>query len=606
MPLGSVMVSHRSAILWAALWPAAVALAQQGAPGLVLPPSAAAPIAQAFARMEPTLRTEQVEILRDHVDARVCAAAGNTTACFTVRLDAPRADCPGRTSGPFCLTFPEGPPAAAALATIEQALDPVDGSVIWASPSAGSNAGPAVSRSEPPTAEAEPDRWPATLTTSVALVAVPIGLGALVGWVIRRVLRRRLGGFVAAIACVGVPAAGAFGLVTHFPVIGLWDAGIEGLLFGLGALWSAHRALAESRNLLLLAGSLSVSLLGLELGARLTLPPPPAFPTRGGPHLLLAEALRGDLTHQPWDTLSKEIVCSIVYGDQYPGVFAPGAVRRDDIVTPGEFTPRQDARRRVLHLGDSMAFGFGLTRDETFTAGLERLEPGVQHINAAIPGTAPDAYFAVLLQWIAAQPIDLVVMHIYEGNDLDGLDSRHPCCDWQSLLAYGAAGAAMRCSTPTAPDLGRAGFTWLRYHNPPPYLVRALVGTSSAAAYLGAAMTLDPYLLVDQPMSTRLKHLELILGSARDALAARHIPFVVDVLPTRSWLEDQKTWQHYGPAILEVARLVDVPALDPSVPLRDAVVHGQRLFFDNGDIHFNAAGHRVLATWLHDRLAAWH
>lgn len=595
------MVLPRSAIL-RALWPVTMALAQHGAPGMVLPPSAAAPLAQAFARMEPALRAEQVEILRDHVLARVCSAAGSTTACFTIRLDAPRADCPAKTAGPFCLTFPDGPAAAATVATIEKALDPVDGSVIWASPNAGSNTRPAVRQSEPPTSEAQPGRWPGTLATSVALVAVPMVLGALVGSGIRRMWRGRLGGFVAVIGCIGVPAAGVFGLVTRFPIIGLWDARLEGLLFGLGVLWSAHRALADGRNVLLLAASLTVSLFGLEVGVRLFLPPPPGFPTRSGPHLLLADALRGDLTTQPWDTLSKDIVCSVVYEDQYSAIFDSSTTARD-IITPRNFTARADAQRRVLHLGDSMAFGFGLPRAQTLTADLERLEPGVQHINAAIPGTAPDAYLAVLERWIATQKIDLVVMHIYEGNDLDGLDSRFPCCDWQSLLAYGAGGATLRCSAATQPDFSRAGWTWLRYHNPPPYLVRALIGTSSAAAYVGAALAREPYLLVDQPTSTRLEHLELILRSARDLLAARHIPFVVDVLPTRSWLEDQKTWQHYGPAILDVAHRVDVRTLDPAALLRDAVVHEQHLFFENGDIHHNADGHILLASWLHQQLS---
>jgi hypothetical protein len=324
---------------------------------------------------------------------------------------------------------------------------------------------------------------------------------------------------------------------------------------------------------------------------------------RTGPHLFLAEALRGDLTHQPWDTLSKDLVCSIVYGERYPPIFDSASARRE-IVTPLTFTPRKKARQRVLHLGDSMAFGFGLPRDQTFTAQLELLEPDVQHINAAIPGTAPDAYLALLGRWIETQPIDLVVMHVYEGNDLDGLDSRYPCCDWQSLLVYQADGAALRCAQATAPALGRAGFTWLRYHTPPPYLLRALIGTSSAAAYVGAAMSLEPYFLTDQPLDSRVDHLTAILRAARDTLATGDVAFAVAVLPGRPWLEDPNSWQHYSPSILEATRRAGVQAFDSSDFFRDAVARGQSLFFENGDIHFNANGHRLLANWLHERLGA--
>jgi hypothetical protein len=442
-----------------------------------------------------------------------------------------------------------------------------------------------------------------TLLTSLALIAVPIGLGSVVGSAVCRVRGRRLGGALAVIGCVLVPAAAVVGLGIRFPIIGLWDAGFEGLLFGAGVLWAVHRALQDGRTLALLATSMGVSLVLIEVLSRVFLPAPPGFPTRGGPHLLLAEALRGDVTHQPWDTLSKDLVCSIVYGDQYSPIFDLSSAEQS-IVTPRNFTARPDARRRVLHLGDSMAFGFGLERSETFTADLERLQPGVQHINASIPGTAPDAYLGILQSWIAAHRIDLVVMHVYEGNDLDGLDSRYPCCDWKSLLVYEGGDADLRCATATAPNLGHAGLPWLRFHNPPPYLVRALLGTSTAAAHLAAAMAREPYFLVDQPLETRVAHLEAILRSAGALLAARQIPFIVDVLPTRTWLETLATWQHYAPNIVEAARRAGVPVVDESDFFRDAVRRGERLFFDHPqDIHFNAHAHALWAAWLRDRLA---
>ncbi|MBI3782470.1 MAG: hypothetical protein HY270_03615 [Deltaproteobacteria bacterium] len=438
-------------------------------------------------------------------------------------------------------------------------------------------------------------------STALALLALPIALGALLGSLLRRLARRHFAGVIAAIACLILPAALVVGLGIRFPLIGLWDTAVESLLFALGVLLALHSALSERRNLALLSTSLLFSLLLLELATRLFLPPPPAFPVKSGPHLLLADALRVDLKTQPWDTRCKEVVCSVVYGDQYPGIFDPIASQRE-IVTPQNFVLRPDAQRRVLHIGDSMAFGFGLPRDQTFTADLERLEPGIQHINGSIPGTAPDAYLAVLQSWIVTQKIDLAVMYVYEGNDLEGLDSRYPCCDWQSLLTYDASTAHLRCQTATVPDLGHAGVTWLRYHNPPPYLLRALVGTSSAATYLAAATTVEPFLQEDQSRDTRLKHLGSILRTAGEVLTARGIPFLVVVLPARSWLESSATRQHDAVDIVDVARRDNVRAIDASAVFRDAVEQRASLFFENGDIHFNAAGHTLLATWLHERL----
>jgi hypothetical protein len=441
------------------------------------------------------------------------------------------------------------------------------------------------------------------LIISLALIAVPLGGGALLGSALCRLRGERYRSVFVAIAGILLPLGAAVVLAVRFPIIGFWDAGMEGLLFGIGLCCSAHRIFADERNILLAAGSTLAAALLLELCARLFLPPPPAFPIQHGPHLLLANALRGDLRHQPWDTLSKDLVCSIVYGEKYPGIFDSAHARRE-IVMPQTFAPRPEARRRVLHLGDSMAFGFGLPRDQTFTADLERLEPGVQHINAAIPGTAPDAYLATLQTWIETLRVDLVVMHIYSGNDLDGLDSRYPCCGWESLLVYDDQRAALRCPQGTPPALGQAGFRWLRYHTPPPYLVRALIGTSSAAAYVAAAMSLEPYFLIEQPLSTQAGHLEAILRSAGEMLTARRVGFAVHVLSPRNWLEDPDFPHHYAPAILAAARQAGVVAFDSSDVLRNAVKDGESLFFESGDIHFNANGHRLLAPWLHEVLGA--
>jgi hypothetical protein len=435
---------------------------------------------------------------------------------------------------------------------------------------------------------------------AAALIVDPIVLGALVGMALRRVRGQRVGGVVAVVACLVVPTVAAVGLMARFPIVGLWDAAIEGFLFGAGVLWTAHRALAHGGKVALLVSSVVLSLLLVELLSRVFLPPPPGFSTDSGPRPLLVDGLRLD----PLDILEMDLVCSVVYGDGYaPMSSLSGALR--EVVTPQTFSPRPGATRYVLHLGDSLAFGFRLPREQTLTAGLERLEPGVQHINAAIPGTAPDAYLAELKSWIEAHRIDLVVMHVYEGNDLYGLDGLFPCCDWQSLLVYGSAGAILRCARATEPDVSHSGWMRVRHHNPPPYLLSALVGTSAAASHLAAQMLLEPSFGVDQPMSTRLDHLEAILRSARDLLTAHHIPFVVDVVPTRTWLETLSTWDRWAPQIVERAQRAGVPVLDGSAVFRSAVVSGQQLFLeDPQDIHFSAAGHALWANWLHEQLAA--
>jgi len=277
-----------------------------------------------------------------------------------------------------------------------------------------------------------------------------------------------------------------------------------------------------------------------------------------------------------------------------------------DIVTPRSFVPRADATRRVLHIGDSMAFGFGVARDEVFTAGLERMEHGVQHVNAGIPGTAPDAYLAVMRRWVALHEFDTVVMYLFEGNDVDSLDDPYPCCNWQPLLDYDGARADLRCTEPAPIDLRNGGATWLWYNSPPPYLVRVLIPYSAAAAHVAAAVVNNMAHMprgVHQPIGIAMPHLESILSAARDELRQRKIAFVAVVLPSREWVEDRGGREHLAPDIIDVCRRLGVTALDASALFRDRFERGKQSFLPMAnDPHFNAAGHAALASWLHEIL----
>lgn len=439
--------------------------------------------------------------------------------------------------------------------------------------------------------------------TFAALLAGPIAAGAILGIVLRRLRGRRFGGVAAAVALLALPAVVLVQLDLRVPVIGLWDAWLEGLLFGAGLAWTAHAGFARPGGAPLAAASLLVSLVVLEIASAAFLPPPPGFPAEEGPHFLLADALRAATRSHSWDFRSKEIVCVAVYGDEYPGILEVRSER--EVIVPANFTPRTAATRRVLHIGDSMTFGISLPRDAAFPAVLEHLEPDVQHINGAVPGIAPDAYLLLLEQWLATHDLDLGVMYIFEGNDLAGVDDAYPCCRWDSMLVYGSGGPARRCPTAVPIDFANAGSTWLRYNSPPPYLFRALAAHSTAAAHAAAAIVNtmpNKPLTARQSEETALQHLAAILAAARDAMHARGVPFVVVVLPARTWIENPAT-PHAAPALLGVARALGIPALDPGSVLAAAAQRGERVFLDApADPHYGPAGHALIARWLHEEL----
>ncbi len=341
----------------------------------------------------------------------------------------------------------------------------------------------------------------------------------------------------------------------------------------------------------------AVGLMLLEIGARLFLPPAPRFPTSAGVHFLLADAIRASRQHQGWDFRSRELACAIVYGEQYRGML--DARDETEVRFPDRYTARAGTPRRELHVGDSMVFGLGVARDETFTAALEALEPTTEHVNAGIPGLAPDAYLAVLETWTGRQRFDVVTMYLFESNDLRDLDGPYPCCGGGTLLAYDDTAPRLRCPTPTPFDLSTTGFEWLRYNSPPPYLVRMLVDDFAAAAHLAAALVDVGHRYSLTSTSTGAQqwaHLAAILQAAHDALARRGTAFRVVIFPANA----EATVD--APEHLELVGLVTklgVPLLDAAPVLRAAVAADREIFLRPLDPHFNPAGHRLIAEWLH-------
>ncbi len=434
--------------------------------------------------------------------------------------------------------------------------------------------------------------------TVLALLLLPIATGAGAGRVLSGYLGRRLTGPVAAAILFTFPSFLLVAIGVHIAALGLWDVIGEALLFSLAFTAVAHRYLPDRSGVVLALTSLLISLVGLEIGCRVLLPPAPMFPGSDSPHLWLADALFANTRNHSWGLQSKELVGAALYGEVYPGILDVSQV--EDILLPHRFKPGPESRH-VLHIGDSMTFGLGVERQQTFQAGLERQEPGTRHINGGIPGTAPDAYYLVLRRWLDLHRIDFAVMYLFEGNDVRGLGETYPCCEWQPLLVYGEGGPTPRCPDVPRVELSKAGGHWLLYNSPPPFLLRLLIPYSSAAAYVSAqivsSFVLQNLIEVEETNQTQLDHVEAILRAAAGDLGKRGVPLAVVVLPSRRWIEDANS-SHEATAIAERAQKAGVPTLDLSEPIRQAADQGQVVFLPN-DTHFSQAGNELVAEHLH-------
>jgi hypothetical protein len=251
-----------------------------------------------------------------------------------------------------------------------------------------------------------------------------------------------------------------------------------------------------------------------------------------------------------------------------------------------------------------MVFGLGVARHEAFPAVLEDLAPTTEHVNAGIPGIAPDAYLAVLEAWVGRHRFDAATMYLFAGNDLRDLDAPYPCCGFAPLLAYDDGAPRLRCATPTPFDVTAGGFEWLRYNSPPPFLLRVLVDDSAAAAHSAGAllaMSQRRSLTSASTASERREHLTAILRAARDGLGARGTAFRVVVFPSRLEAAAWEEAQEHDELVGLVTRL-GIPLRDATAALRAALAERGDIFVRPNDPHFNRAGHASIAAWLRD---AW-
>jgi hypothetical protein len=539
----------------------------------VLGPSAAPQLTEAFQRAGPTWHLESAQIDRTEVKGQACLGEG-TARCFNYRLSFPDDACDAMRTGPWCLEVENAQAIPKELAVLSDALSKVPAQV-W------SLAAPPP-KEVPSEATAPASGGPAVLSTIIRTLlyfVLPLFAGALLGLLVRRLLRAwwvRAAGATAFVA----GALAAFGKVP----LGVWDLGLLGLLAAAGFL-GATGAKGRFRwrgpvfgGFVLLLGCLL-----LELLVRRVVPEPPRFPP----------ATSARLWFQPEDI---EDACRAMELERQPPWLnwrSGGEIRSDE---------------RVLHLGDSMVQGEGVEGNETFAAALERLDPGVAHINAGAAGSSVDAYLMVLRTWIDRAKPTRVVVHLFTGNDLDEIDQPYSCCEAQSFFTYPNGQPQQRCTTPRRKF---STFTLLR-QAPAPYPVRVLTGLSWSARHAANAFKLFSFRLSVRykppppPPDVAYAHIEAVLQALRDDLRARNLPLTAVVLPFRGALQsehpkDSREW-HIAQRFLAIARRLDVPVLDAW----DYFEHltreegGSRLFVTppDWDVHFSAEGHLRYAKWL--------
>jgi hypothetical protein len=115
-----------------------------------------------------------------------------------------------------------------------------------------------------------------------------------------------------------------------------------------------------------------------------------------------------------------------------------------------EFSAEKNGEVRILAVGDSFTFGYGVEEHESFVATMaaELVRCGVrsaQVVNAGVPGRWLDSYYLELKTRVLDLNPDVVLVGLFHGNDLASPDSE--AYEW---VEVDAAGLPVRLRSPEA------------------------------------------------------------------------------------------------------------------------------------------------------------
>jgi lysophospholipase L1-like esterase len=272
-----------------------------------------------------------------------------------------------------------------------------------------------------------------------------------------------------------------------------------------------------------------------------------------------------------------------------------------------ELSPKQPGVVRILCLGDSFTFGWGVERDAGYVAKTERLLGSredlapVEMINAGRPGGSTLSALGLLRTSGFETEPDVVLVAFFTGNDL--IDN------WNQASALGAGLGEIE-------PFGQ--LPAIRGSKPSSGLDEFLLDNSAAYAYLKyglrkvfyrlglAEFTEDPI----RPQMLDSEQEEQAWGVTQTALLAMHqlaaakgsrlavllIPTVTQVYHADEENSYRQAHDRLGQTLVSLAQRKGMPVLDLT-PVFQAKTGGPPLYF-HYDLHWTPAGHGLAADEL--------
>ena len=261
--------------------------------------------------------------------------------------------------------------------------------------------------------------------------------------------------------------------------------------------------------------------------------------------------------------------------------------------------PPTNPAHRVLVLGDSFTWGWGISQGEVFTDVLQRRLPGsVGVYNRGADGFGTAQEYLLLERELAERPYDSVAVMFFQNDVADNVDPKH---GRRPLFALEGDALVPRNQPPRPllsplqrllKDHSRA-FQLLDFEFD--QLARRLEGDAYDFTPAAGAADIDYHGLPGAAVTVRL------LVEMHRVAAAHGARLVLVYVPHRSEIEELRSPYPYIRAVHamigDVAARQGIPLVDLSGPFHEQAQRGRQLTFTH-DEHWTPAGHEVAAQAL--------
>jgi lysophospholipase L1-like esterase len=349
-------------------------------------------------------------------------------------------------------------------------------------------------------------------------------------------------------------------------------------------------------NLVLLSASLLVAALGTEVLLRVMKPQIFDIHPQG---MYVADPSVGYLMTQGY--------AGVIERSEYK---APFTVNSLGLRGP-PLRDRQNDTFRILILGDSMAFGFGVLDGEVFSARLEAIlaerlpERDIQILNTSVPGFGTADQLAFLRTRGAMLDPDLVVVLFFSINDV--LESLYPAAEWAGVRDGSLINRnAMSASEVPEEDWGGYGditgaMLWMKDRSHLLYLVSNSLGY--LALRMGLVDDVDALWGEDFPEEAGKITKEFLLEIAQEARRLGADPLFVYTTGQNYVVSERYELPRSGALVAAAAEDAEVPWIDVTPHFRGRSDRYDLFYALDG--HWNGAGHRALAEVLADEMLAF-